>query len=496
MNRQPNLLYVFTDEQAARTMAAYGNTQIETPHLNRLAAESVVFDKAYVTQSVCTPSRSTLLTGLYPHTNGCIQNNVPLPEEIPCLPELGDFRDYAIAYHGKWHLGDEIFAQHGFQEWISIDDGYREHNRPGRDSEAHSTYYHWLVAQGFEPDSVGKDGYRSFSRGFCARLPEEYSKPFYLGSEASRFIREHKDRPCLHAVNFFEPHMPYYGPRDGQYDPADIPLPPNFAYPPTEENPLKTRLYHAAYRQQGHSGLPLQTEDHWRRLIANYWGLCSLVDTHLGRILRTLVETGLYDDTIIIYTSDHGDMMGSHQLTAKCTQFEECATVPLLVRVPGVADDGRHVSAPVSQIDLVPTILDAIGQRAPDGLQGSSLLPFLRGEQPSPPEGDVVVEWQGNNNGFGDRTHGPSIVPLWRDMASEEEIVRAIGDPVRTVVTPEGWKYTWSTIGEDELYHLGEDPYETRNRYRVPGHEEIVADLRARIRRWQERTGDTISLPD
>jgi len=111
MRKQPNLLYVFTDEQAAATMAAYGNHAIDTPNLDRLASQSVVFDHAYVTQSVCTPSRSTLMTGLYPHSNGCTENNKRLPLEVPCLPELGDFSDYATAYHGKWHLGDEIFQQ-------------------------------------------------------------------------------------------------------------------------------------------------------------------------------------------------------------------------------------------------------------------------------------------------------------------------------------------------------------------------------------------------
>ncbi len=496
MRERPNILYVFTDEQAAATMAAYGNTQIEMPNLNRLAEQSVVFDKAYVTQAVCTPSRSTLLTGLYPHTNGCTENNVTLPADVPCLPELADWEGYAMGYHGKWHLGNEIFAQHGFTDFISIDDGYRPHYEEQYDKNAHSTYHDWLVANGFRPDARAKDGFESFSRGFCARLPEEYSKPFYVANEACRFIRENRDRPFLLAVNFFEPHMPYFGPRDGQYDPADILLPANFGDLPTDANPLKTRLYHAGYYANGHSGLPLRTEDDWRRLIANYWGLCSLVDTQFGRVLDTLARCGLMEDTIIIYTSDHGDMMGSHRLLAKCTQFEEAATVPLLVRIPGVAGDGRHVAEPVSQVDIVPTILEAAGQAVPEGLQGYSWVPYLRGDEAALPEGDVIYEWQGFNNGFGDVVGGVSILPVWRDMATAEEIQAAFGDPVRTIVTPEGWKLNWSTIGEDELYNLHDDPLETRNLFGVPGHEEIVADLRRRIRRWQERTEDTVALPE
>ena len=115
-----NLLFIFTDEQRADSMAAYGNLHIETPNLNRLALESVIFDQAYVTQPVCTPSRSSIMTGLYPHTNGCTENNRPLPPGVPCLPEMLADGDYVTAYHGKWHLGDEIFAQHGFDEMLSL----------------------------------------------------------------------------------------------------------------------------------------------------------------------------------------------------------------------------------------------------------------------------------------------------------------------------------------------------------------------------------------
>ena len=111
--KKPNLLFVYTDEQAFNTLAAYGNNQIEMPNLNRLAEESIVFDQAYVSQPVCTPSRSTLLTGLYPHTNGCTENNIPLRPETACLPEMLKAGEYVCGHFGKWHLGDELFAQHG-----------------------------------------------------------------------------------------------------------------------------------------------------------------------------------------------------------------------------------------------------------------------------------------------------------------------------------------------------------------------------------------------
>ena len=488
----PNLPFLFTDEQRYDTMAAYGNRRIQTPNLNRLAEQSVVFDRAYVTQPVCTPSRSSILTGLWPHTNGCVANNIPLPAACPCLPEmLRD--DHTTAYHGKWHLGDEIFRQHGFDEWISIEDMYVPYYSAGRDRAARSDYHHFLVENGFEPGEGNL-----FRRGVTARYPEAFSKPAFLAREASRFIRENQERPFCLFVNFLEPHMPFFGPRDDQHDPAKVTLPANFDSPPAEDQPLKTRAFARGYVERGHSGLPLRTEADWRRMIANYWGLCSLVDTHVGRILETLEDCRLADNTLVVYTSDHGDMMGSHRLLAKCTMFEEAVRVPLLVRLPGQATS-RRVRGPVSQIDLVPTLLDLMGQPIPDHLQGRSLRPSV--EARTEPEHDVFIEWNGPNSGIVGESKGSVRVPdAMKDEVSEERLRASVTDPVRTVVTQDGWKYNRSTIarpepsrgGEDELYNLTADPGETANLARHPEQAGRIAELRGRIRSWQEETGDSV----
>ena len=229
---QPNLLFLFTDEQRFDTLAAYGNQRIQTPALNKLAEQSCVFDRAYVTQPVCTPSRSSLLTGLYPHTNGCTENNVALTEDVPAFAELLS-EDYATGYFGKWHLGDEIFPQHGFDEWRSTDDCYAEYYRPGRPADEISTYAQWLINQGVLP----RNG-RTFGRGETAEFDEQYSKPKYLADEAIAYLQDRADQPeqpfCLF-VNFFEPHMPFTGPRNDQYDPSQVHLPDNFHATPTEK---------------------------------------------------------------------------------------------------------------------------------------------------------------------------------------------------------------------------------------------------------------------
>jgi len=282
--------------------------------------------------------------------------------------------------------------------------------------------------------------------------------------------------------------MPYTGPRDAQYDLSQIPLPANFDAPPTPDQPLKTRLFHETYRRQGFGGHDLQTERGWREIIARYWGLCSQVDTHLGTILAALAESGQYDDTIIVYTSDHGDMMGSHQLLAKCVMFEEATRVPLLIKLPGQSQ-GRRVGGVTSQVDLVPTLLDLMGQEIPPELQGKSLRDAAEGQRTLADE-EIFIEWNGLNNGFGDVLGQASVPAPMRDLASEAEAIEAIGDPVRTIVCADGWKLNVSPRGEHELYDLNSDPAETVNLAGRAEHSERVAELTEKIQRWQQRTGD------
>jgi len=486
---RPNLLFLFTDEQRADTLAAYGNRRIHMPNLDRLAGQATVFERAYVSQPVCTPSRSTILTGLWPHTNGCVANNVPLPADLPALPEMLPPGAWTCGYHGKWHLGDEIFCQHGFDDWVSVEDMYRQHYSPGRDRAARSDYHHWLAAAGTAP----ADG-SLFGRTETARLDESLSKPAFLAETACRFIHENRRRPWALFVNFLEPHMPFFGPRDAQYAPDDVTLPDNFDAAPAEDQPLKTRLFARHYARVGASGLPLRTEADWRRLIANYWGLCSLVDTHVGTILSAVADAGLWDNTIVVYTSDHGDMMGSHRLVAKCVMFEEAVRVPLLLRLPGQSA-GRRLPAPVSQIDLAPTVLDLMGTPLPGHLQGRSLRGAL--ESPAPPAdcGDVFVEWNGDNSAVGPIRNGPYGDDL-AELATHAAARAAVADPVRTVVTGDGWKFNCSPAGEHELYHLPDDPGETVNLAARPEQRARMADLAGRIRAWQQRTGDEVQLPE
>jgi arylsulfatase A-like enzyme len=382
-------------------------------------------------------------------------------------------------------LGDEIFPQHGFEEWVSIEDGYCSFYSEGRDQAARSSYHHFLTVNGLEP----ADGQR-FGRSEAARLPETFGKPAFLGREASRFIREHRRHPFVLYVNFLEPHMPFFGPRDNEHDPAEVNLPANFDAPIGENQHLRARLLRQVFHNVGLGGVRLQTEEDWRQLIARYWGLCSLVDTHVGTILHTLEECNLLDNTIIVFTSDHGDMMCSHRLVAKCVMFEEAVRVPLLVRLPGQTQ-ARRISKPISQIDVVPTLLDLLGEAIPSHLQGKSLRPCLESGL-EPETEDVFIEWKGDEGeGLPDRSAYREPYPdFLAQIATREEALAALQDPIRTVVTVDGWKFSFSPLGMRELYNLREDPYEISNLAARPEMKRLVGELTGRIGCWQERTGD------
>jgi arylsulfatase A-like enzyme len=476
---KPNLLFLFTDEQRQDTMRAYGNLQIKAPNLDRLAEQGIVFTRAYVSQPVCTPSRATIMTGLYPHTSGCVANNVALDEKVPTIAELFADRDYRFAYFGKWHLGDDIFAQHGFDDWVSIEDGYRRHYRPHQDRMQNCTYYHWLRERGFEPD-VHDGEFSAFSRRKAVSLPPQFTKPQFLAEKASEFIEAHANRPFVLYVNFLEPHMPFTGPYNDLYHPDQIALPANFDAAPHPDEPARVRMLREHYRSRGAEGLDLSSEAGWRRLIANYWGLVTLVDEAVGRILGALSGCGAEDRTIVVFTSDHGDMMGSHRLVAKTVMFEEAVKVPLIMRLPQLPNAPRRVDCPVSQVDLVPTLLDLMGQPIPPTLEGYSLMPVLeRGGHPQ--EDDVFIEWNGRDSDEQMRT---------ASQKSASQADRLSGSRSRCVISPDGWKLNLSQADKCELYNLGNDAGETENLFYSGRHEEVIATLRDRIKQWQARTGD------
>lgn len=471
---RPNLLYIFTDQQRADTLSCYGNHQIETPALNGLAEDSFVFENAYVSQPVCSPARATMLTGLWPHTAGVPSCNVPLAADKPTIAEMLP-REYDTAFMGKWHLGDEIFPQHGFETWVGTEDQYRRgYSKSERLAEV-SDYHHFLVDKGHNPDTELL-GQKVFSRHYAASLPEECTKAWYLGERASEYIREQGDEPFALCVSYLEPHPPHTGPLNDYFDPDSLPVGPAFMRQPPFDAPLLIRLMAAFYMQSENYGLDLRTEAGWRALMARYWGNITLVDRSVGRILKALEESGKADDTIVVFTSDHGELMGDHGILGKTLMYEESIKVPMLLRAPMLDHPSRRITGRFSHIDLVPTLMDLLGFERPDRLQGRSRVPVLQGRE-NLDNDDVFIEWSGEDGharaGLGEAEPNQSMVHQYR-----------------TVVTADGWKLNLYGKGQGELYDLNDDPFELENLYHHDGQRARIGELRERIRAWQEETGD------
>jgi len=462
--KTPNLLFIITDQQRKDTLSVYGNNQIKVPNLNRLAAESVVFENYYVTQPLCTPSRGSLMTGLYPHSHHSYNNNVVLPESTPVLVQLLKKKEYVSAYFGKWHLGNEICKQHGFDYWESTEDYY---NKNGYSCDLKvSGYSDWLIAHGQKPDDHGK-----FSRDAANAMPEDLSKPAYLADIANNFMTKQKEKPWVMYVSFLDPHTPFHSVNDHLYDPKDMKLGDTYYEKPDptyldRQQAIRDVLIKGYGEYQGYLSSPEATKVEKAR----YWGKISLVDEMIGRIHKKLAELGEDDNTIIVFTSDHGEMMGDHRLMFKSVMFQQAIQVPMIVHVPWLKGKPQRVPQNASGVDVVPTLLELMSQEIPAHLQGRSWAPYFAGKEEFP-ERDVIIEWNG--------------VP-W-----PPKLMKAYSEPLRAIVTAEGWKLVLAPEGAGELFNLKQDPEEKTNLFYRKDSLETVRMLVHRIHLWQGATGDT-----
>jgi arylsulfatase A-like enzyme len=441
----PNILWICTDQQRYDTIHALGNTHIRTPNLDRLVAEGVSFTRAYTQSPICTPSRACFLTGRYPSTLHINRNgNAYFPDDIPLITRTLADVGYDCGLVGKLHLS----AANGRVE-IRPDDGYRvfkwsHHPTPETfwPTDQHA-YQKWLVDQDIDWSAAygaqavsGWTVQTSYRPGIAA----QYHQTTWCADETIAHMLQRREGPWLMSVNPFDPHPPFDPPAEylGRMDIDRMPLP---LFQPEE---LQSQLAFVGIDHQTET--PLSPEDYdAKRMIAAYYAQIELIDDQVGRMLDALESSGQREHTIVIFTSDHGEMLGDHGLVLKgCRFYEGAVHVPLIVSWPGRFGQGIRSDALVELADIVPTLLDVVRLPISNNVHGMSLLPILCGQA------DPAVHHRFVRCEYHDA--------LDRPFASHANMI--YDGRYKLVV------YHGHAIGE--LYDLQEDPQEFRNLWDDP----------------------------
>jgi arylsulfatase A-like enzyme len=412
MVERPNVLLIHTDEQRADTMGCYGNDIVETPNIDRLARDGVTFEEGHCTHPLCCPSRGSLLTGRYPSTHGLWRNGLGLPETETTIAELLREAGYRTGIVGKahfqpWHADPEEFEES--TSTLTMDDEeavwefWREFDGPyyGFD-HVEMAYQHghreitgghyglWIreehpgLVESFPQDAALEPTDPAYNTWKSA-VPVEVHSSTWVADRTIDFLTEHADgdAPFFGWIGFPDPHFPYNPPEPYcyKYDPGDVELPVDPNGEVWEGTDVPQYVTYHLEEKYGVDGREMP-EAVQREIIAHYYAMIDLVDDQVGRILTALEDEGIADETVVVFTSDHGDWLGDHGLFQKGIPHTRGLTrIPWVMRWPGVTENGLRVDAPSSQVDLMPTLLDAAGIDVPYGVQGESLRPVLVGDR-------------------------------------------------------------------------------------------------------------------
>jgi len=472
--RQPNILWVCSDQQRRDTLGCYGNEFVRSPNLDRLADNAAVFDHAYVQSPICTPSRASFLTGRYPRTTRCRQNGQNIPEEEVLVTKLLADAGYVCGIAGKLHLSPcHPDVCRGPER--RIDDGYavfRWSQAPGHTGCKNHHYREWLETRGGE---IKKEQH-PLSKWVEVGRPVEKHQTTWCCEEAMDFIRDRNDdgKPWLFSVNMFDPHHSFNPPEEylARYvDMLDeIPLPDYVEGELNNKSPYQLVDHNGAYN--GVSGFPydeMSETDH-RMVRVAYWAMCDLIDAQVGRIIDLLQETGQLDNTIVIFTSDHGEMIGDNGIYLKGPYFYDALVrVPLIVSWPGKIK-AQRIPALVEMVDLAPALLEFAGLPVHPGMQGRSLHPILTGEADAAHHRDDVYSEYYN------------AMPFHRDPTAQTTMVRT--ETHKLVVD--------HAHDTGELYDLVADPGEHSNLWDDPGSLELKADMLVRLSHCMARIVDPL----
>lgn len=464
--RRPNILFVMTDDHAAGHLGCYGNKLVKTPNMDRLAREGTRFENAFVTNSLCAPSRATVLTGCYSHLHG-IRGNSEMKGQVENIntalttyPQALQAAGYRTGIVGKWHLSHDPV---GFDSWRVL---------PGQ-----GLY--------FDPEFIENGTKKKYS-GYATDITTDF---------ALEFLRAASDKPWCLVYQHKAPHRPFLPPPRFAhlYDDVEIPLPATF------DDDYKTRrvageaedmrfdVSIAGDYKDLPAGLDAAAKKRWlyQRFVKDYYGAIAAVDENLGKVLGYLDSNSLTDQTLIIYTSDNGFFVGDHGWYDKRFMYEPSLRVPLLVRAPG-ARRAQVTAAMAMNIDIAPTVLDYSGVAAPGTMQGRSLRPILEGTAPRDWRQSVYYSYYENSWQLAEKGLDARADPSFQFFTPHR-----IG-PHRGVRTATHKLIHYYAEGDVwELFDLKADPNELRNLYGQAAAASVSSDLKRELDRLRRQYRDT-----
>lgn len=469
---RPNLVFIMSDDHAAHAISAYGSRVNTTPQLDRLARDGVRLDAAYCTNAICTPSRASILTGTYSHVNGCATIYSQFDHRVRSYPCALQEAGYRTAIFGKWHLGEDPVAHpRGFHDWL-IFPNQGDYN---------------------DPVLLGPDGERRIE-GYATDIVTDLSLE-WLDRQRS----EHPEAPFSLMIHHKAPHRPWVPhPRHADLYPlGSIPEPSTLF----EDNSTRSRAVQGVKmtiaddlsQHDLKEDLPpeLHGEERaaeraswkYQRYMRDYLQTVQAVDDNVGRVLDYLDETGLAENTIVVYTSDQGFFLGDHGWYDKRLMYDESLQMPLLIRWPAEIPAGSRCDAMVTNVDFAATFLDMCGLQPDVELpqqQGRSFRALLRGEEvPDWPEAVYYRYWEHDDPDHAAPAH-------YGIRTRRFKYIDYYGDGLDA---PGASSARWPR--EYELFDLEADPGELRNVVDDPAYAEILEDLRRQLDRLQAEVGDT-----
>ena len=448
--KRPNVLWICTDQQRYDTICALGNRHINTPCIDAFVAKGVSFTHAFAQSPVCTPSRAAFMTGRYPRTTKCRQNGQALPPNEKLVSRLFADADYTCGLAGKLHLAT---CANGIVE-TRIDDGYHvfhwsHHPQPDWPENA---YTQWLHTRGTSWEEL----YEGPSTDYIKHgVPEEYSQTTWCAERAIDFIREQNGAPWFFNYNCFAPHHPFDPPAEylARYNPDELPLPksrPDELTGKTTYQQLDSRFAHDD--PDGYDVASMTDRDK-REVTAAYYAMVELIDKQVGRMVAALEETGQLENTIVIFMSDHGEMLGDHGVFLKGPHFyDEAVRVPLIFSWKDRFAADLRADCLMELIDIAPTLLEAAGIEVPEYIQGRSLMPILLGQANSDQHRDCVF-----SEYYNAWTHKHTYGSMLRTR--DEKIIVYHG-------TDQGEMYDLKA-DPDEFENLWDDPRHTERKLRL-----------------------------